>query len=485
MRLRNYFARKQHLKPDNVQNIVVAGASGYIGRSLLPKLLENFPKAQIIALSRSEQESDNPRIVWRPCDLFSLESLSRVMPEKVDLAFYLVHSMGPTAHLDQGNFQDYDLLLADNFARSVKAAQVGHMIYLGGLIPQTGGLSTHLQSRLEVEEVFAEFELPRTVFRAGLILGDEGSSFQILLKLVERLPFMICPSWTQTQTTPVDLETVLSALVDAARSDTHVDKTYDLAGCRPLSYIEMMRETAKAMGKKRYFLTVPFFTPTLSRLWVSLITNSPRGLVYPLVESLEHKMVARPEHMFSEESSLRSYAQLLEKATLKTKRQGAYFFRFRAASKSVRSVQRLNLKAGKDAAWIKRMYVAWLPRFLSPVVKVVVEGPVVTFALFTRRLKMLQVKLDGDLSDGGRQLLYITGGLLVSGESKGWLEFRTVRRSQFVMASIHDYRPSLPWFVYVFTQAKLHLWVMRAFGRHLDFKREADVADEPIIARPS
>jgi hypothetical protein len=119
--------------------------------------------------------------------------------------------MGPTAHLDQGTFADYDLILADNFSRAMITVGLKQLIYLGGLIPNSERMSLHLQSRMEVEETFRQYKLPTTVFRAGLILGEAGSSFQILLKLVKRLPVMVCPHWTQTLTTPVDLATVLTA----------------------------------------------------------------------------------------------------------------------------------------------------------------------------------------------------------------------------------------------------------------------------------
>ena len=132
--------------------IVIAGASGYIGRALIPKLLKQFPSAEITALSRSQQLSEDPRVQWKACDLFSLKSIETALPEKADLAFYLVHSMGPTAQLDQATFADYDLILADNFARAAKKLSLQQLVYLGGLTPESTTLSLHLQSRLEVED---------------------------------------------------------------------------------------------------------------------------------------------------------------------------------------------------------------------------------------------------------------------------------------------------------------------------------------------
>lgn len=450
--------------------IVVAGASGYIGKAMIPRLLERFPEARIIALSRSEQKSIDHRVIWKKCDLFSLKSLEDSIPEKVDLAYYLVHSMGPTAHLDQGSFADYDLLLADNFARTLLKVNVRHLIYLGGLIPENVRLSLHLESRLEVEEAFSRYQIPITLFRAGLILGDQGSSSQILLKLVERLPVMICPHWTQTLTTPVDLETVLKALTLSALDKDHLGKTYDLAGCQPLTYLQMMRDTADHLHKKRRFIAVPFFTPTLSRLWVSVITGSPKDLVYPLIESLEHPMVARRSHLFSVEQTERSYAELLKSVVLKV-HPSRMIFHFRPQRKTVRSVQRLPLPPGRDAQWVKDQYLEWLPQFLKPLVKVKIEESSIYFSILSKRLVMLQLRLSTDRSHVDRQLLYISRGLLVGQKNQGRLEFRTVLNRNYVIAAIHDYRPSLPWFIYRYTQAQLHLFVMKAFSKHLLSRR--------------
>jgi hypothetical protein len=299
-----------------------------------------------------------------------------------------------------------------------------------------------------------------------LILGAGGSSFQILLKLVKRLPVMLCPRWTQTLTTPVDLETVLAAISQASLAEKHIGRTYDLAGCQPLTYVEMMKETARRLGLRRYFITVPFFTPTLSRLWVRLITGTPKGLVYPLIESLEHSMLARPKYFFSNESTEKTYFELLQSAFLET-RSDRTFFHFRAQRKTVRSVQRLVLTEGKDAVWVKNRYLMWLPSFLSPFIGVRTEGETNYIFLRFFNLNLLVLETSLERSNAYRQVLYIKDGLMVSGEKRGRLEFRVVLNHKFILAAIHDYKPSLPWIIYKYSQALVHLFVMRAFGRDL------------------
>ncbi len=447
-------------------NILIAGASGYIGRALTPELLKKFPQARITALSRSGQVFSDPRVTSRSCDLFSQTSLNEALPDKIDLAFYLVHSMGPTARLDQGSFADYDLLLADNFARVLRTRAVDHLIYLGGLVPTSDDLSLHLRSRVEVEDVFIGHKLPLTILRAGLILGEAGSSFQILLKLVKHLPVMICPAWTQTLTTPVDLPKVLRALVEVSLAKNHIDKTYDLAGCRPLTYLHMMRETSRRMGFRRLFLTVPFFTPTLSRLWVALITGSSKALIYPLIESLRHPMVARSSHQFFADWNQRDYFSLIEDSEMKILER-VQSSHLASRANTVRSVQRLPIPPRKNIQWIRDCYFSWLSRFLFSLVRVKEDGLHRRIYLFHRSLCLLILEFDPDKSSSERQFFHIRGGLLVAKDNVGRLEFRSVLNGSYVLAAIHDYRPALPWFIYKQTQARLHALVMRQFGRYL------------------
>lgn len=445
--------------------IVVAGASGYIGHGLIPHLLESFTDATIYALSRSGTVSENPRLISAPCDLFSLKAIEEALPAEVDLAYYLVHSMVPTAQLDQGSFADYDLILADNFARVLKKRNVSRVLYLGGILPEGEERSLHLQSRREVEKVFLSHELPAVVLRAGLVIGTGGSSFQMLNVLIDRLPVLVCPAWTQTRANPVSLSFMLDTLIALAKEPDAVGKIYDVANCVPTTYLEMMKQTAEAKGLKRRFLRVPFFSPTISRLWVQLITGASKNLVYPLVESLRHEMLARPDHAYRN-GPLKTYGELLAEVDFHAKVKSLPRS-YRPMRNTVRSVQRILLPEGKRADWVRDEYIQWLPNFLYPFVRLSQDKETVSFVLFAKRFKMLVLRASSERSTVDRQLLYIIKGFLVAEAERGRLEFREVLGRKFILAAIHDYRPALPWVVYRQTQARIHLFVMKAFSRHL------------------
>jgi len=164
--------------------IAVIGASGFVGGHLINKLKSSH---EVIGLSRSQLKVEDKNVTWKRCDLFSMLDIEEGL-RGCDIAIYLVHSMAPSAHLDQGDFKDYDLIIADNFIRACNKENIKHIIYLGGITPKDSSvISPHLKSRLEVEEVINHSEIPVSIIRAGMILGSGGSSFNIMLGSVNKL----------------------------------------------------------------------------------------------------------------------------------------------------------------------------------------------------------------------------------------------------------------------------------------------------------
>ncbi len=269
--------------------VVVGGGSGFIGHALGVKLAERF---DVVGTSRAERQPDRHFTAWRRGDLFNLREAEAILAG-ARFAIYLVHSMLPSARLTQAAFEDLDLLCADNFARAAKKAGVEQIVYLGGLVPDTKDLSPHLASRLEVEETLGRYGVPVTTLRAGLVIGGGGSSFEIMTRLVERLPAMVVPKWTLTRMQPVAVDDVVALLSFVVGRKECYGETYDVGAPEALDYRTLMAMCAEILGLKRSMVPVPLFTPGLSRLWVSLVTGAPRALVAPLVESLRHEMVAR------------------------------------------------------------------------------------------------------------------------------------------------------------------------------------------------
>lgn len=100
-------------------------------------------------------------------------------------------------------------------------------------------------------------------------------------------------------------------------------------------------------------------------------------------------------------------------------------------------------------------------------VKAEVNIPWVYFSNRFPYFRLLVLEYAPDRCWDHRQLFYVRGGLLSKKFSRGRLEFREILGGKACVAAIHDFKPRLPWQIYKISQALVHLWVMKQFGRFL------------------
>jgi uncharacterized protein YbjT (DUF2867 family) len=262
-------------------DLLVTGATGYVGSQLVPELLERGHRVR--ALSRDP--SRLPAAVdGREGDAVSGKGLGEAL-DGCRVAYYLIHSMDA-----EGDFAARDREAAVNFGEEAARAGVERVIYLGGLGEQD---SEHLRSRLEVAELLAARAPGLVHVRAAMVIGAGSASFVMLRTLVERLPVMVCPRWIDTRTQPVAIGDVVRTLAAIAEADD-VPPEIQLGGADVLTYREMMERTARVLGRRRPLVVkVPVLTPRLSSYWVTLVTPVESGLARPLIDGLASEMVVR------------------------------------------------------------------------------------------------------------------------------------------------------------------------------------------------
>lgn len=452
-----------------LMRILLTGASGYIGGNLLEKLKENH---EIIAISRhTDNKEDEENVTWKEADLYSQIDIENVM-EDIDIAVYLVHSMQPSSKLSQAKFADMDAILADNFAWAAKQKGVKRIVYLSGIIPNDDTLSEHLASRLECERILGAYGIPVTTLRAGLIVGPKGSSFPILHNLVKRLPGLLLPSWAYNRTHPVALKDVITGLTRVIERESSRNESIDIGGPEEKSYRQLFEETAEVMGKKLPMIDLPLIPIGLSKLWVSLIAQKPKEMVYPLLESLTHNMVMRDENcvegISDAPTSFKDSVRIaLDDEIDSSAKKGIEIIQKSDIEKNdVKSVQRIRIPKQWSIDDTADYYVNWLSRIGGKFISTRVKDKETSIALPLFKSPILILEKSEERSYEDRILYYIKGGKFSQTREDGRarLEFRRVLDTDEVLIAIHEYEPTLPWILYTVTQAKIHLLVMKAFG---------------------
>lgn len=444
------------------KKVAIAGASGFIGRWFIRHFHDTY---DIVALSRGEVKDNRyPSVEWRQVDLYSLSSTREAL-DGVDYALYLVHSMNPSTRLNQGSFEDTDLLLADNFARSAETNGIKQIIFLGGILPKdSDNLSTHLLSRHETEQTLGSYSVPLTSLRAGIVIGAGGSSFKIMEQLVKNLPVMACPQWCKSPSQPVDIQDMLKFIQQTLGNEETYGEAIEVAGSETIDYMELLSRTAKQIGKKRYIFSIPFFTLGFSKLWVALFSKSSKTFVSPLIESLRHDMRVNENQKFNWKGEV-PLNESIEKALTENPPTIKKSYAEEVERNTVRSVQRLSNESDQTTQWIADTYPEWLDGYFKFLLKAKLKGDIIQFYLLG--IMLLQLTYMPERSDDKRRLFFITGGALSKRDDMGWLEFRSVLENKYIISAIHRFVPRLPWIIYKYTQAVAHLFVMNRFNSFL------------------
>ncbi|EAC3257118.1 NAD-dependent epimerase/dehydratase family protein [Staphylococcus warneri] len=447
-----------------MKKILLTGASGYIGSHLMNKLKDNY---EIIAISRNiENKSNEQNVTWKAADLFDLNEITEVM-EDIDIAIYLVHSMMPSAKLTQASFEDMDALLADNFAKAASYNKVQHIVFMSGLIPNTNELSPHLRSRLECEQILGSYGVPVSTLRAGLIIGSKGSSYPILKKLVERLPGLLLPKWAYNITLPVAIDDVIDGLYKIVERNPNENESIDIGGPSHMTYKDLFKQTAEVLDKRLPTIDLPIIPIWLSKYWVKLISGVPKEMVYPLMDSLIHDMIRNDENIVKDISIGKidykeSVRNALEEET-KTQKKGKSSRK--GDIKDVRAISRVVLPKDVNMIQLAESYANFLNRITLNVVNSDFNEDNFTISVPCLNKDLLLLRKDFKASNNERILYRIVGGDFASDSDGGnaRLEFRRLPNSDACIIALQEYEPTLPWWVYKYTQAKVHKSVMNLF----------------------
>ncbi|MCE5089465.1 NAD(P)H-binding protein [Staphylococcus devriesei] len=456
--------------------VLLTGASGYIGGHLKEQLKDNH---EIIAISRNVDNKENEHnVTWKAADLFDIDEITEVM-EGVDTAVYLVHSMMPNAKLTQASFEDMDALLADNFARAAKVQGVKHIVFMSGVIPNEDNLSAHLRSRLECERILGSYGVPVSTLRAGLIIGAKGSSYPILKRLVERLPAMVLPSWAYNLIAPVSIEDVIDKLAALVDRSPNENEAFDITGPDIMNYKELIGRTAKVLDKKLPILDLPIIPIWLSRYWVQLISQVPKEMVYPLMNSLVHDMIPQPKRThpdFSfgsityEESVRRALEEEKDMNQHKKSKSSSKNKDKKEQVKDVRAITRFKIPQSFSMRDVSREYADFINNITLHLVNGTINEDEFNIRLPFINQFILKMKKKEHNSTEDKIVYKIVGGNLALAKDGGnaRFEFRRILDTNEGLVALQEYEPTLPWSVYKFTQAKAHKAVMDIFKQHID-----------------
>jgi len=463
------------------KSILVAGAGGAIGGAVCRELAVDYDVVALVGSRlRAGTAETHPAIEWRACEAFSRRDVEAAMGG-CDYVVYLVHTRLATARLDQAACEDMDLLIADNVARAARRHGVRQIVYLGGWIPAGRNGDKLSGRRREVMEALSFYGTPVTTLRAGLVVAPGSSTLRLLASAATRLPFVLVPQWAMTRKQPIAISDLIRGIRYCLGNEATYDRQFEVGGPVALRFPDLLRHAAEVLHKTPAIVAVPVFPRRLYAWYLRLLDRRAHpDLVRRVVEILPHDVIVADNpvqrHIADGATRPREIVEPLVRqhdGRLPANPRDAISERHRSvlrASREVRSIQRVALPPGRNAAWVADHYFDWLSRLVRPFLTCEVDaGGSCRVKVRLPRLLLLELTLLAADSTPDRRLYGITGGFLARGTGAGRarLEFRDVLGGRNTIIAIHDFAPKLPWFFYRATQATIHLAVMRGFQRHM------------------
>jgi uncharacterized protein YbjT (DUF2867 family) len=265
--------------------VLVAGASGFVGRRLCAAL--ELAGHDVAAMTRNPDRYRGAGTAVRG-DVEDPPTLEPAMAG-CQAAYYLVHS------LQNADFERMDAAGSRAFGEAAGRAGLSRIVYLGGLGDDADNLSAHLRSRRQVEKLLGTGGVPVTVIRAGIIVGHGGVSWELTRQLVEHLPVMVTPRWVSTRAQPIAVDDVVRYLVGVLGPPEASGRVYEVGGPDVLRYSSMLQRVADIEDRTLILLPVPLLSPAVSALWLALVTDIDPGTGRNLIDSMTNEVIVRDE----------------------------------------------------------------------------------------------------------------------------------------------------------------------------------------------
>jgi uncharacterized protein YbjT (DUF2867 family) len=236
--------------------ILVTGATGYIGRHLVSRLVERGerprclvrPGARIDMLPQGKIEIVQGDITNQPG-----------LPGAVQGVDVVVHLASVVANVKESATISYERINDHGTADLVQAAKetgVQHLIYLSGINTVSGAPGSYIRTRWNAEQHVKNSGIPYSILEPSILFGDHAAFFVSLAQLARMTPIVPVPGTGTLRFQPVWVEDVVTCILKLL-DEGGKNETIAIGGPEFYSYDALLDLICKATGKRRLKLHLP------------------------------------------------------------------------------------------------------------------------------------------------------------------------------------------------------------------------------------
>ena len=222
--------------------IVVAGASGFVGKNLRSFLHEN--KLNVLAISRK-----NFRKYPSEVKIISTNLSDPKLQSKLKNYDALINLIGIGRQTPKSTFEEINLNLTKDVIETCKNTGIKKIIFISGLGVSRSNKSDYFVSKYKAEREIINSGLDYTIFRASYIIGKTDHLTKALSKQMKK-GVIVIPGSGKYRLQPISVLDVTKIILEAILEKKFSRKIIDLVGPQKISFEDFVKLFAKNTGTK-------------------------------------------------------------------------------------------------------------------------------------------------------------------------------------------------------------------------------------------
>ncbi len=241
--------------------ILVTGATGYIGRHLVKRLVSQGERPR--CLVRDPQRA----ATILPADKVDFVHGDTTQPSLLENAVQGIDTIVHTAFITADRkaqsgafYEETNVHGTSNLIAAAKTAGVKRIVELSGLGTKPDKPGSYMEGRYLAEKMLIDSGLDWTIIRPSVLFGKDASFIKGLVDLLRSAPIAPLIGGGKTMFQPIYVEDVVTVLLKVLEEPTRTNKKiYTIGGPEYYSFSQIYDLLLNAMGKNRPKVYAPTF----------------------------------------------------------------------------------------------------------------------------------------------------------------------------------------------------------------------------------